>query len=71
MVDVYIDVGHPIICGTPVPNLSRPIPPQHTNQIWWIRPPWADQLPDGDRTFDVGVEAASGCLRCVGFWLEV
>ncbi len=29
----------------------------------WVRPPWSSQLTDGEREFEVGVEASSGHLR--------
>lgn len=46
----------------PSPSVT-PLRPR--SQLWWVRPPWADQLPDGDHAFHVGVEAKSGHLRCV------
>jgi len=38
----------------------------HVGSVVWVKPPWAEQMPEGQHTLVVGKEMSSGHIRYKG-----
>ena len=41
----------------------------HVSCVVWLKPPWADQIPDGVHTLIIGSHKTTGLIRCVGTYI--
>lgn len=43
----------------------------HLSRVFWLKPPWANQIQDGEYSIKVGEDEKNGCLRFAKYQLTL